>query len=646
MMKRISLFVMMLILMAACSTGSHKICDGKVDLKVLYVGGNPDLNSYGDMPADTIKASVKSRMESFETFLNEKFTEVKVVLGDDYSPEMSNDYDVTVFDGRPKPIERRHLEYDEEGNQLYKPDRYMPYGFDRASVTIGSTSESIALPIGCKNDWYCLCLDARAHNWVADHPIFKGPFPVTMTTEMLPTPEDAKHYTYFYDFELPDSTLMWQVQLKGYLDDGNVPVGMVSRPWGYMDSPDAEYISSGVCAKTIDAVAIGRHGNFLHWGFAAAPNNMTEEAKQVFANAIVYISDFNGKGMLVRKPEERIATREYLKECKDLARMEPYEERVRWTEEANVEGAQKKIEAEEKKARGETLTREEQYYLNFTPREPMTLDEYLKRYHELAYSVCGTDLDAYIRFYDENTDYFYGGKGSYNIVVDEDCKAWGIANNDIRLLEKAISCLEKGEEVERAERILDRYTLCTFTTPQEWRQWFNKYRKKIFFTESGGWYFMVDGDPGTPGNDYDAKAAMKQARIDTLTVNQALLGVPSQQEPVCVAGRWVAEENVIELTFAVLDGFHVYRTVADKDPYVALSIGTEAPKEIGVGEPVYPQALPLGTEGTTVYHSGFTVRIPVEGKVSGPVKVTAGWQACDSKSCTIPQTKDFNFMIK
>ena len=66
-----------------------------------------------------------------------------------------------------------------------------------------------------------------------------------MTIRMQPTPEGAYHYAYYYDGEIPDSIPMWKVQTKGYMTDEGFRVGMVSRPWGFEDSPDAEYISSG-----------------------------------------------------------------------------------------------------------------------------------------------------------------------------------------------------------------------------------------------------------------------------------------------------------------------------------------------------------------------------------------------------------------
>lgn len=325
-------------------------------------------------------------------FLRERFDSVAVIEGSAYKPELSEGYDVTVFDGKIPAVKPAVRETDAEGNIVrYVRAQLLPEDFDCAAVTIGSVGEDVGRAIGSKNDWYCLCLDAQAHHMVEDHPIFKGPFRTKLTLEKCPTPEDAFHYTYYYDGQMPDSIMMWRVQTKGYKTDEGFPIGMVSRPWGYTDSPDAEYISSGVCAKTLDAVAIGRHGNFLTWGFAASPAYLTEEAKAVLANAICYIARFKGKGMLVRKYNDRIATREYLRELTYLATMEPYEERVGWTEEANREGAEKQAAARAKKARGEKLSDEEAYYLNFKPQRPMTLEEYLKRYEKEAFEVLGTD---------------------------------------------------------------------------------------------------------------------------------------------------------------------------------------------------------------------------------------------------------------
>lgn len=136
----------------------------------------------------------------------------------------------------------------------------------------------------------CLCLDNYAYNWNKSHPIFNGPFKVNLETEMYPTPESAVEYGEFYDYVAPKELEMFRVSKYSYKDPGhrNIRIGMVSRPWGYLDSPEAEVIPGGVSAKSIDAVAIGRHGNMFHWGFAAAPADMLPAAREILANAIVY----------------------------------------------------------------------------------------------------------------------------------------------------------------------------------------------------------------------------------------------------------------------------------------------------------------------------------------------------------------------
>lgn len=636
-------------MLAGCTSGQLN-ADGKANLKVLYVGGNADYESFMEKrSSEEHEASVESRMQAFGDMLRDYFDSVAVINGKDYTPELSESYDVTVFDGRIPTIKPAIRETDAQGNiTRYVRAELLPEDFDCAAVTIGSVGEDVGRAIGSKNDWYCLCLDAHAHHFVKEHPIFHGPFKTELTLEMRPTPEDAFHYAYFSDEPIPDSILMWRVQTKGYKTDEGFPVGMVSRPWGYTDSPDAEYISSGVCAKTLDAVAIGRHGNFLTWGFAASPAYMTEEAKAVFANAICYIAQFKGKGMLVRKYNDRIATREYIKELTYLATMEPYEERVRWAEEANAEGVKKQAEARAKKARGEKLTNEDKYYLNFKPQKPMTLGQYLQRYEKEAYEILGEDLGAYPKYYSENRDYFYGGKGSYVLTVDEDCKAWGIPNNDKRLLEKAISCLEKGEETDRAQRILDRYTMCTFETPAEWRKWYDTYEKDIFFTESGGWVFMIDGPATLPGNDYHAREAKAKESAGTAEASQATLKATSQQEPVSVAARLVREDGgcSIEVKVRIHAGFHIYGKVAASDPYIPVKIAaSQLPQGVTADEPVMPTAQPFGSAGTTVYEGENTFSLPLSGSGKGEVKCSVTWQCCDDHVCMPPATREFTFTL-
>ena len=296
---------------------------------------------------------------------------------------------------------------------------------------------------------------------------------------------------------------------------------MVARPWGFTDSPDCEYISSGVCAKTIDAVAIGRHANFFHWGFSASPQYLTEQGKTVLANAIAYIAKFAGHKPIARKWNESIATKSYVKELRYLASREGWKSFSEITEKSNKQIKHFADSIKQVIERGGTVSEMEKMYAQFEPQPPMSYEDFLQRYQDKLFDQFGTDEQRYFDYYDQNLDYFYGGQGSYELTIDEDCKQLGIAVGDKRLLDKAISLWEEGskaqanvpagqltnphhqDKIDMARRLLHRYTLLRFATPQEWRSWYRTYGDRLFWTESGGWLFMVNTeDPNIPGNDY------------------------------------------------------------------------------------------------------------------------------------------------
>ncbi len=70
----------------------------------------------------------------------------------------------------------------------------------------------------------------------------------------------------------------------------------MARPWKPSDAPDAEILCIGYnTGKMNGAVAVGRHGNFLQWGFSAPPSKMTDAGRKFFLNSICYIAKFDGK---------------------------------------------------------------------------------------------------------------------------------------------------------------------------------------------------------------------------------------------------------------------------------------------------------------------------------------------------------------
>ena len=134
-----------------------------------------------------------------------------------------------------------------------------------------------------------------AHVGSQPHEVFAGPHRVSPSVETRDTPRNYRRFP--GGPQLPDKMQVWLVQKtgKGF-------GGVVSRSWGYGDSPDAEVIVAGFNrGKEYGAVGIGRHANFLQWGYSAPPSQMTDDGRRLFINCVHYIRRFDGKPPLVRR---------------------------------------------------------------------------------------------------------------------------------------------------------------------------------------------------------------------------------------------------------------------------------------------------------------------------------------------------------
>ena len=79
-MKKIFLLSTLLLTMSITVMGAVK----KTKLRVLYVGGHSNLETFAtDYDKAENERSIKERTASFEQFLNEYFTTVKVVMADE-----------------------------------------------------------------------------------------------------------------------------------------------------------------------------------------------------------------------------------------------------------------------------------------------------------------------------------------------------------------------------------------------------------------------------------------------------------------------------------------------------------------------------------------------------------------------------------
>ncbi|GAA4234612.1 hypothetical protein GCM10022291_14440 [Postechiella marina] len=466
----------------------------KSDLKILYVGTNPDKPiserdlKYSTNP-DRKLALQKKRASDFESFLNRYFETVTTIYGADFKETMSADYDVTIIDAYLTPFTGGY-EKDKNGQILgYKTRQYLTKSFNHATIMIGEPSAFIGEGRELKIDHLCLCLDAHAHGMKLEHPIFNTPNKITITYEKQKVPSNYK--ARYGGRDLRETMPMWRMQTEGYEDGKGFPIGLVSTGYAFENGIDAEWISSGKCAKGVEATAIGRHANFFHWGFAAAPEYMTDSAKLTFINAIHYIAPFKGAKQITRKIK-RIPLREYTREQQWTVSDRGAKAWLHYINKDTLKSKEEKLKLQAKKEAGKTLSELEKMKLQMPIRKE-TREWTIRHEPQDLKDKFGNNWKAYEERYKENMNYFYPlpYKHYYQNAIDEDAKALGIPNNDIKLIDTAIKMLKKGGDVAMAKRILTRYTNENFKTEKEWVKWFKKNRNKLYFSEGDGYKYII-----------------------------------------------------------------------------------------------------------------------------------------------------------
>lgn len=596
----------------------------KSELKVLYIGGNG--NFLGYKPGQSQEADVKARMTSFEEMLKNYFTSVTVVDAKDYTNSLSSSYDVTVVDGVPGTSKGADILYDDFTNPM---------------LFIGETGSQLGKRIGLKFDWYCLCLGGDAHTIRTNHAIFKGPFAVKIPVQQKETPLESQALDYAGKLAIVIPT--WMVQTTSYMDGKGYRPGLVAHGAGFEDSPDAEFISGGNTSKDIGAVAIGRHGSFFHWGFSASPEYLAPEAKTVLANAVVYISKFKGKRVIARKFDERIKTTHDIEESRDQATMRGLDGMNMYYRNMATFGQRMAQQYIDKKARGEKLSPEEEAMVNRPPAkapEPFTLESFLRASQGKLFTVYGKDLKAYEKYYNSNMGYFVDKGG---LTIDEDLKKLNMKNSDPKLLSTVITMLEKRKDIALANRILDRYTLASFTSPEEWRKWYERNKNKLFFTESGGYFFLINSDEKeVEGNNYRKK--QKQTAYNKIKTSET-----NDDNAVSVAVAAVPNENgnkEIVIKFKVHPGYHIYGFVSEKDPFIKTDIDIRLPTGYKAISAVNaPIATIFNANNTTVYKDEVIFTQEIAGSGSGEVICKVSYQCCNDDICFPPVDAEYKIKI-
>lgn len=405
-----------------------------------------------------------------------------------------------------------------------------------------------------------------AHGLDAEHEIFRSPFAVDLEYEDIDTPS---HYRNYIDGANLGATIpVWRVHDE--LTDSNV--GLVADGYRFEDSPDAELIGSGVNSKNPGSVALGRQGNWFLWGFCATPEEMRESSRRVFLNVLSYMRRFDGHRALQRKVSR---PRDWALNYARLYQIDRRDEVLR-------------------RQFGPLVLQE--YY-----RAPESFEAWLHANIAYLYPVQDeVEFDQAGRQVRQMAELF---------ELDVDAKELGIPNWDLALLERCVRDIERGENVDRAERLLGRYTAARFgRDAAAWRTWLDCNRARLYFSDSFGYRFFVD----------DRNAALRDLDVQGLNV----------QDPVAVEAT--ASEQELRLLVDVAPPYYLYAPGGDE--------GVPVRVEIAEGSGFAPAGrLLVQADGDGKVRGRSEIVLPIRRiDDGGELRASVHFQACDRSRCLPP----------
>ncbi len=448
---------------------------------------------------------------------------------------------------------------------------------------------------------------------------------------------------------------MWRVQTEGYSDGDGMLIGVVSPSKVLDTSPDSEFISSGKNSKGVDSVALGRQGSFFHWGFAASPTYMTDEAKLVFINALHYISQFRCQRAITKK---RIyASRSMLEDMYYTLSDEGFSKWQDMLAEVRKARQEEIKKIEEKQADGEELTEYEQMMLKAPPMREYTRFDLVSLPEKLK-TRFGENWDRYVEYYRENEDYLHcpdaeTGRGLY-LDVDPIVEQIGIPNDDIKLLEHAIELLDQDDADLKtlALSILTRYTEEDFSEADAWQNWLDTYRDYLYFSEVSGFKFLINSNALPDSIKSAAKLEKLDAsQFDTL-VSEIKVPQASDADPVqfkAVLRRVETPEGQrirLIVKSKIQQGWHLYANVPQTSPYIQTefeafeisNLKAAGQWKKSAGQPSIDDPSLLIWENDVVIWRDYS---EVEQGEKSKLDLEIRYQACDSNRCFAPKTITF-----
>lgn len=378
------------------------------------------------------------REKIFGAFLGKYFAKVDAINLEQLTDKAAENYDIVIADW-----ERRYAHGDFQDHK--KPKLRLPEGFSKPVLLMGIVAGEIQrhTKFGYGLGWGAATeLQNAAHGLKKDHPIFKGPLEVKLELTPVETPEAYKKHVDGKD--LPGQLETWNAQLGRVTKD--IDYGFVAAPWGFEDSPDAESIAWGVGCRNPKAIAMARQGNFFLWGFGGDPAQMTEAGRRVFINAICWMKKFDGKRPLVAP---QMSPRELVYHY------------IEWLREA---GDEESLAAAKRRFPDDVREK--------TKTDPDKLEAYYKENYE---RLCPAGGDS----------------GGFRADPDLD-EIGKTPNRKIEFWDAVLARLAKDEKDAVALRLVARYLPGKVMTPAELKAWVEENRKWLFFTDVGGFRWMVD----------------------------------------------------------------------------------------------------------------------------------------------------------
>jgi hypothetical protein len=399
---------------------------------------------------------------------------------------------------------------------------------------------------------------------------------------------------------------------------------------GFTDSPDSEVMASGINSKSPTAVALGRQGPFFLWGFSAGPKDMTESGRRVFLNSIVYTAKFDRAPVLVRVTRDSRDRVPWMIGFLAAAK----ENHAEYLEAVRKHNEAQKVAREKARTAPEQLTDEEKFLLKVTEWPQETLEGYSRHIYTAfppdVVKRCGNNAAKYQAWYKENRPYLYGPR-RYYAEVDEDAKALGIANYDPKLLDACVASLELGKDVERATRLLERYTGESFAKPAEWRVWLTASRADLFFSDMGGYRFFAKA-----GADAGHRRALRSASLDEPTATNPVALTATVRPLSTTKG----ETTTVAVRMKMAPGWHTYASAGAEGSVEVTRLEEKLPNGVKAqGDWRNPDARPQrnGCEiysGDAVFLRTFRLTSTDTGEVTLPIRVS--FQACNEERCLPP----------